>query len=917
VLKRLLQRLPIRSGEGFVTSLMFCYIFGVLTFYYILKPLRSGLFLKNFPSSYLPYAYFMTAFFAGTLATLIFKLHRRISAIKLLTATNLGIIATLLFFRWAMGRDIFVLPYIYFVYVQIISVLSTAQFWLLAGYIYDHRQSKRIFPFLGAGAIAGAMAGSFIPGFLSDNLSTKSMLLICITVCAVLIAISQVAWRHRRPEGERPDLRKLEEPSARIADLLRLAFGSRHLFLIALLTFLTLIASQISEWQVNDAAQDAYSNLPKDEQEKEINELFGRFYFITNILGIILQLTLTGAIVRYFGIGLAILLLPMGLFFSAMGVFAVPALWTTVVGLGSNSVFRYSINRVGLELLYMPLSPEVRKRIKVFIDVFIDRLGRAIAGVIILGIAYTTIGLRGTAAAIILLAGACIAVALWLKKSYVEAFRQKLARREVDLTEISRYVNDPASVRLLTTALDSPHERQILYALQLLQSIRGVDFSDRLRPLLDSPMAYVREEAARTLSALPADYRPDAERLLGDPVERVRMAAVEYLCSARWPDAAARLERLLSDDKLEVRLAAANWLSSGTTLTYPVTKDLVQDFMSIEVPGASRARKAAVSLTTRLPSAEALPVIRAGLQDPDPEVVAAAALAAGKAGQVDVVFDILHLLSSAKMRTGAREALAAYGSKITGTLGDILGDSQHDPVVRRQIPWVLARTPTQRSADILVDNLNTDDPLLKYQIVKALNRLHETNSKLPEPRPAIAERIYAETRSYYEALLVYQALSAETNGSSRLMIRSLKERLDQDLEIIFRLLGLQYPQKDIHSAYAALKGNRADRRTSAIEFLDNLLQKNLKSSILPLLEEGSTDRLIDRASRMFKLRTPTREEALRSLVEHKDAWLKVCALHEIGVKKLVKFRDACMFLAADRDPLIQETARWALARLGG
>jgi AAA family ATP:ADP antiporter len=338
--------------------------------------------------------------------------------------------------------------------------------------------------------------------------------------------------------------------------------------------------------------------------------------------------------------------------------------------------------------------------------------------------------------------------------------------------------------------------------------------------------------------------------------------------------------------------------------------------MAIEGPEASRARTAAVSLATRLPAAEALPLLKAGLQDSDPEVVAAAAMAAGRAGHVDVVFDILHLLASVKMRTGAREALVAYGSKITGTLGDIVGDHQHDAVIRRQIPWVLGRIPTQRAADILVENLNTDDPLLKYQIVKALNRLHETNPKLPEPRPAIAERIYAETRGYYEALLVYQALSSDTNGSSKLMIKSLKERLDQDLEIIFRLLGLQYPQKDIYSAYAALKGNRADRRTSAIEFLDNLLQKNLKSSIVPLLEEGSTDRLIDRASRIFGLRTPTREEALRSLVEHKDTWLKVCALHEVGAKKLVMFRDVCMFLAADRDPLIQETARWALAQMG-
>jgi len=127
------QRLHIKRGEGLVTLLMFTYIFGVLAFYYVLKPLRSGLFLKNFPANHLPYAYFLTALLAGTLATLIFRFSRRTPAISFLTGINLFIIFTLFYFRWAMGREISYLPYLYFVYVQIVSVLSTAQFWLLAG----------------------------------------------------------------------------------------------------------------------------------------------------------------------------------------------------------------------------------------------------------------------------------------------------------------------------------------------------------------------------------------------------------------------------------------------------------------------------------------------------------------------------------------------------------------------------------------------------------------------------------------------------------------------------------------------------------------------------------------------------------------------------------------------------------------
>src|SRR5262245_5398217 len=194
--------MSVRREERFITTVMFLYIFGVLTFYYILDPLRKGLFLKNFPSSQLPYAYFFTAFFAGFIATLAFRVGQRSSAITLLTGTNVAIIGTLFYFRWAMGREIWYLPYVYFVYVKIVSVLSTTQFWLLAGYVYDNRQAKRIYSLLGAGAALGALAGSFVPAFLSERLSTESMLLICITVCLVLVGLSHVAWRYRRTDAE-------------------------------------------------------------------------------------------------------------------------------------------------------------------------------------------------------------------------------------------------------------------------------------------------------------------------------------------------------------------------------------------------------------------------------------------------------------------------------------------------------------------------------------------------------------------------------------------------------------------------------------------------------------------------------------------------------------------------------------------
>jgi hypothetical protein len=171
--------------------------------------------------------------------------------------------------------------------------------------------------------------------------------------------------------------------------------------------------------------------------------------------------------------------------------------------------------------------------------------------------------------------------------------------------------------------------------------------------------------------------------------------------------------------------------------------------------------------------------------------------------------------------------------------------------------------------------------------------------------------------AYYEGLALYQAFGSKSDGAgSCLLGKALRERLEVQLEMIFRLLGLKYPQKDIYFAYAALKGARPQMRSSAIEFLDNILSKNLKSIILPLLEEESTERLLGRASRLFGVQIPDREETLRTILRQPDPWLRACALHTIGAERIAGMRDLCRQMCEDTVPLIRETAEWASKMAG-
>jgi HEAT repeat protein len=918
MLRRIGRFQQIRPGEGAITALMVSYIAGVTAFYYILKPMRSALFLKDLPASDLPNAYLLTALVAGPLVALIFRLSRRISMIALLTATNLGVVASLLLLRWAVGAQFRYLPYVYFTYVQIVSVLCVAQFWMLAGYVFDGRQAKRIYGLLGTGAIAGSIVGGLITDFLKRE-SMATMLGVCVGILVALIALAQWIWRRRKPEffGAN-EFFEGARPSGQTMDTLRTVFGSRLLKLLVLLMFLTMIASQIADWQVDYAAQEHFKDLPKQLMEQEIKSFRARFYWVANLVGIGIQVTLTRIVLQRIGIWAAVLFLPVGLGISSFGVLLFPSLSLATVALGCDSVFRYSINRTGLELLFLPLSPGMRKRVKLFVDVFADRAGRAVAAFLIIALTTRLLpaGLTGTAAVLVALTCASFLVGLKLNRGYVDTFRQQLARREVDLSDISRYVTDPASLRLLTSSLESPNDRQILYSLGLLQSARGSDFSKQLLPLLEHRSAAVREEAVRTLHALPQSREAEAERLLHDPSNGVRIAAIEYLCRYDPTRTGERLRQLLDHPQDDIRLAAGRFAIGQTDITRRPSMDLIRSLMALDRVRSIEVNEAAARLAARLPERESAPLLRRLLLEQPRQSAPAGSDAGVQAGRQKLVFEILPLLSDKNLRPASRQALVSIGPKITADLAEVLGDASRDSAVRCEIPWILGRLQNRRAAQVLVENLNAEDPRVRYQIVKALSRMHARDPQLPERLPLVEVHVVIQIMAYYEGLALCQAL--ETEGPSEgnaLLGKALRESLERQLEMVFRLLGLSYPQKDIFFAYTALKGSHKGKRVSAIEFLENILKKDVKSLVIPLLEEELPGNLIARAVRTFNLQIPDRDAALDALLRHPDPWLRACSLHAVGSDRIMEFEPTCHRLMQDPDPRVREMAAWSLNRM--
>jgi ATP:ADP antiporter, AAA family len=119
-----------------------------------------------------------------------------------------------------------------------------------------------------------------------------------------------------------------------------------------------------------------------------IGAQFALVFTITNWVSLFVQLFLTGMVMSRFGLGVALLVLPCAIALGSSAFLLFPLLWTGSLLNTVDNGFSYSINQSAKEALYVPTSAAEKYRAKAFIDMFVQRLAKAVAVVISLGLTF-------------------------------------------------------------------------------------------------------------------------------------------------------------------------------------------------------------------------------------------------------------------------------------------------------------------------------------------------------------------------------------------------------------------------------------------------------------------------------------------------------------------------------------------------
>ncbi|HLD56532.1 MAG TPA: hypothetical protein VJA00_02825 [Candidatus Omnitrophota bacterium] len=145
--------IPIRREEWLKTILMFLYFFFTISTLYILKPIRSSMFLTTHGAENLRYAYVGEGLFLIFVTLAYVKLAKWIPRRNVLfsVATAFYVANILIFwFFFRLGYAKW-LAYFFYVWVASYSITIVTQFWTMANDIFNPQEAKRLLGFILSG----------------------------------------------------------------------------------------------------------------------------------------------------------------------------------------------------------------------------------------------------------------------------------------------------------------------------------------------------------------------------------------------------------------------------------------------------------------------------------------------------------------------------------------------------------------------------------------------------------------------------------------------------------------------------------------------------------------------------------------------------------------------------------------------
>jgi AAA family ATP:ADP antiporter len=384
--------MDIRRDELPLALLMYAYFFLVITSFWILKPIKKTLFIGYYKDTEVDIFGWLLA---GSQAELLAKilnmivafvavavftwLARRFRREQLTVILSVFFMVCYVLYYFAIKQPGELTVWTFYLFGDLFSTLMVATFFAFLNDSVTPGKAKRLYGLVGSGGVMGGAFGSLAVALWITRLDMTAWLWVTFGIAIAIIIVALTAGRlvSKNPpdtaDPEPPENSKSDEkvPNAAVEGA-KLVFASKYLLAIVAIVGLYEITSTIVDFQFT-------ATIEHYVEKDNIARHFSTVFTITNFAAMFVQLFLTSYIMTRFGLTVALMVLPVSIFFASVGFAAIPLLWVGSLLNTADNGFSYSINQSSKEALYVPTTRDEKYKAKAFIDMFVQRVAKTIA----------------------------------------------------------------------------------------------------------------------------------------------------------------------------------------------------------------------------------------------------------------------------------------------------------------------------------------------------------------------------------------------------------------------------------------------------------------------------------------------------------------------------------------------------------
>jgi len=397
---------PLSGPERLKALLLSSWFFANIAALWLLKPIRTASLLAHLGAAELPYLRFGSVAAVGLVVLVYSRVVNHFSRRDVVRGSSLLFALVLLGFWGALrlggevlgGQRWFV--WAVFVLVDVYSTVMVTIFWTYTNDVVSRAEVDRLYGPIGIGGILGGIAGGAVVDVLVTSVGPIDMLLLCIVLVLVGGGLGWLTEAVLAPPP-RAITRPVPESASERRDAgafegAREVLRSRYLLCIVAIVVAYEFAAAVTDFVINVVFERSF------ESESDIAQMYGRLGWIVSGTALFTQLVIVPRLLPFKRA--ALLLSPLVMIATTLAFAFLPVVGMAVVLAVGDRGLNYSLQQVAKESLYVPLSDaqKYKAKAKAFIDVLVDRAGKALSSIALL----LVIAVQGVSI------GACLGVAL-------------------------------------------------------------------------------------------------------------------------------------------------------------------------------------------------------------------------------------------------------------------------------------------------------------------------------------------------------------------------------------------------------------------------------------------------------------------------------------------------------------------------